>query len=294
MIDLQRIFNLSETNDELFFREFIEADSTLNSMMKNIENLDSYLKKYEPEEDELSRKIFIMPRKEGKLNIKEIRRITKENAGPLIFIEKTKNPEYKMTYFLPKAIKQKNGIINPFIRGNYEDIELPVLPERNEESETGIRYVDGSEIIRATYYFSKTSWKNFFYELCISTKINNNNYPFAMTIPVFRMKLAQTPYYVHSFFLEPEKEFNYETLKKIIENYLEPVIISTRNKKYDTPFTFFLPRMAKQEEGKIDHYIREEYFSHREKININEPKDWNERLKLTDIINKESIHTSHQ
>jgi len=290
MIDLARIYNLSKTNDNFLLAELIESTLSMNRELAIRE-----LFPYNQEEGEWGRKIFYMPRENNKrIDFNKLGRIIVENLGPIVLTEKSKNPCNSFNYFLPKTIKQKNGIIDPFIRGNYEDIELPVVPERDENTETGIRLFKDDEQILATYYLSKTDDENLLKELYLATKIHGRNYGgIIMRIPVFRMMSHQFPWHVKEIKMPTYADggINYRDLRYIIENHPEPLIIYYTNKKTEELFDFFLPKISKQEEGKKDPYIREEYFQIQKAIrDIDEPEWWDERT--LELSNLKKINTS--
>lgn len=297
MINLARIYNLSKTNDKYLFAELFESTISLNGAVA-VRALFSYKQfSYEKENDPWARKILAMPREEsGKINFDKLRKIIETNLGPIILKEKSKNPKYSYNYFLPKAIKQKNETIDPYIRGNYENIELPELPER-ENTETEQRIFDESEQILATYYFSKTNCKNFITELNMATLIHGRQEAgnIINTLPYLRMGIEQQPYHIQKLNLSEEEITNldHNNWKKILENHLEPLLITYRLEP-DNPQSFFIPRVAKQEEGIIDPYIREEFFEQDiKKIklgNCNPPfiEEEKEDFTLDEILNKET------
>ena len=147
-------------------------------------------------------------------------------------------------------------------------------------------YCQNKEIKAITYNFSKTNDDTFLKGLDFASKMHGRYIRGCVfDIPAWRMIAQQNPFYVRRTIIPKteSQEIDVKTLRKIIENYTEALIILNTGKNDETQ-VYFLPAVAKKEDGTIDPYIRRDSFLPDPKMSDEPEEEWSQDIKLSDII----------
>ena len=116
----QAVYKLSESNDDSLFCDLVEMTLNIGGMLVWEKIHISSL---------LNIKHVKMPRHENcRIDFKGLRDIIENHLGPIILTDR--NETDVMNYFIPRATKLKDGTRDPYIRGNYDNIDPEKVFER--------------------------------------------------------------------------------------------------------------------------------------------------------------------